>query len=99
TCWGRVFELSIARSQAIRQPYLNPRKLDPSHPAASLADLLHQLVHGRGDAVFDIARPAEGGAAVFVEVGATFIASLFPHAARGNVGDHVIRVAADPGAF
>ena len=63
-----------------------------------VADLSHQLLDGRGDPVLDVARPAEGRAAVLVEVRPALVAPFLPDAPRGDVGDHVVRVAADPGA-
>src|SRR5262245_1633312 len=65
----------------------------------SLLYLLHQLFHRGGDAVFHFAGPAEGGAAVFIEAPATLVAALEPDSSRGDVGNHVVGVAADPGAW
>src|SRR5262249_12858230 len=64
----------------------------------SLADLLRQPVDGRGDAVLHVSRPAEGRAAVFVEVGPALVAPFLPDPSRRDVGDHAGRIAAHPGA-
>src|SRR3569623_3132692 len=75
--------------------------LSPSFSASadglrSLVDLFYQLVNGGGDAIFDVARPTEGRPAVFVEIRAPFITAFLPDAARRDVSDHVVSIAANP---
>src|SRR5690348_3903585 len=61
-----------------------------------LAEVFYQLVNGGGDAIFNVARPTIGRSAVFVEIRAPFVTAFLPDAARRDVSDHIVGIAANP---
>src|SRR5438270_8784885 len=61
-----------------------------------LPDLPHQFIHFGGDGLFDLRREGPGERAIDEGV-VPFVATLFEHATRRNIAEHVVRIPGDPG--